>query len=94
MPRRKDGKIGNQGGALVLAPKFVTKWVEAYNKDFTQEWVARELNVSEIYVRSRAEYLRRKGVNLPKLVTNYRRMMPSVEDLNRIIEDSTSKEGE
>lgn len=67
---------------------FVVTWVEAHNKKGGVAMVARKLNISTSEASAKANYLRRIGVNLPKMVrakANY-----TVDDLNALIEAKTA----
>lgn len=57
-------------GRLIAASKFANKWMEAYTKGLDQGWVARELKMSEAYIRQKAYRMRRVGVPLPRLQTS------------------------
>jgi biotin operon repressor len=53
--------------ALTDHETFVRKWVEAYKDSRNQAWIAEELGLSRQAVSAKAQRLRSRGVQLPKL---------------------------
>jgi hypothetical protein len=69
---------------------FVKAWLEAYKQGKNQSWVAESLNTSRQRVSTKALYLRKKGVKLPKLV--YTTQAVQVSELNALIADAKLKD--
>lgn len=72
---------------------FVAKWIEAYEHDKGQRWIADELGIAYHRVISRASYMRRYGINLPPLLYRSKRLDDaSRAELNALIKRTTGYE--
>ena len=63
---------------------FVTTWVDAFNKKAGVPSVAEKLNISVVSASARANYLRKRGVNIPRMPRARRTNV--TESLNALIE--------
>jgi hypothetical protein len=68
---------------------FVRIWIQAKLNNEGVQWIAAQLGISHQAVTNRANYLRGRGVKLPKLLRN---QIPDTEvtRLNRIVEKEIS----
>ena len=70
--------------------RFVQAWLQAHKLGKNQQFIAEALDMSRQAVSVRAQWLRTKGVNLPKLVRGRGSMTGSdISDLNAMIADAT-----
>jgi hypothetical protein len=65
---------------------FVRVWMEAYGKNESHEWIAKQLGITANAVRSRGLDYRNKGVRLPHLGRQISKISPSA--LNKIVAKS------
>lgn len=67
---------------------FVEIWMSAFNNHQSAKWVANYLKITRVQCHSKAGYLRKQGVKLPKLVYSAPRMNDEdIGTLNKIIRD-------
>lgn len=69
--------------------QFVSAWVDAYNRKEGVPGVARRADITIAAASARANYLRKLGVELPKMPKA--RYTVSVEDLNELIEQKIAQ---